>query len=109
LEKAEEVIEILQKKRLAIYSKLEREKKELEQYLEKVESVNGRYGILMEKMQKEWQDELGRLESDKIDNLKRYKYYEALLIEIDHKVEKYKIHEEATEEDRWALDKKIFR
>lgn len=108
LKQAQDLFEVMQKKRIAVRLKLNREQQELESYLEKVESINTRYEVLTEKLQQDWKEELRRLENDKIESLRRFKEYEAIMTDLDHKAEKYRIYEEIMEDDRWSLDKKIF-
>ena len=55
---AKELIEILQKKRLAMQAKKDRHQKDLTGHVEKVDAVNQRYEILRQKLEIEWQKEL---------------------------------------------------
>lgn len=105
---AKEVVEILVKKRLALQVRLDHEKKEMERYVEKVESVNDRFEVLKAKLELEWQEELSNLQEDKISVLKRFKNTEMQLGEIDHKLEQYKIYDQNLELDRWSLDSRLY-
>ena len=52
---------IMMKKNMALNSRLNRTKKELEQYIEKINAINKRYQILREKLEHEWRDEIQAL------------------------------------------------
>jgi len=103
-----ELVSILLKKRLAIHGQLTREKKELDKYIEKVSALNDRYGVLRNKLQNEWREELGNLEDDRNVSLRNYKSSELRLEEIDYKLEKYKIDDKNLVFDRWSLDPRLF-
>ncbi|MBF0312436.1 MAG: hypothetical protein HQK50_14275 [Oligoflexia bacterium] len=108
LQMAKDVNAILMKKRLALQSMVNTEKKNIELNIEKVESVNKRYELLQQKLQQEWEDELSSLESDKITAQKRHEDLTSDLMEIEHKLEQYSISDENIENDRWALDPTIY-
>ena len=105
---ARELVEILQKKRLATEAKKERNRKELERYVEKVDAVNKRYEILRQKLELEWQKELALLEEDKSNAFSEFKQSEAMLNEIDTKLELYRIEDHNLKLDRWSLDPALY-
>jgi hypothetical protein len=105
---AKELIQILQKKRLAMSTKKERHHRELTGHIEKVDAVNKRYDILRQKLEIEWQKELSALEEDKAHTFMEYKNAEARLNEIDTKLESYKIEDHNLKLDRWSLDPALY-
>lgn len=105
---ARELVEILQKKRLATEAKKERNRKELERYVEKVDAVNKRYEILRQKLELEWQKELALLEEDKATAFSEFKQSEAMMNEIDTKLELYRIEDHNLKLDRWSLDPALY-
>lgn len=105
---AKDLMEILNKKRLALESRLKRYEKEMTSYVEKMDSVNKRYEILRQKMELEWQQELSSLEEDKTKSYTNYKNSQARLNELDHKIQQYRIQDQNLYEDRWSLDPKLY-
>ena len=105
---AREVVEILLKKRLAIRAKKERNQKDLDTYVEKVDVVNKRYEILRQKLEIEWQKELDAMEEDKAVTFTEFKNSEARLNEIDTKLEAYRIEDHNLKLDRWSLDPALY-
>lgn len=105
---AQELVEILQKKRLATEAKKERNRRELERHVEKVDAVNKRFEILRQKLELEWQKELAALEEDKAGAFTDFKQSEALLNEIDTKLELYRIEDHNLKVDRWSLDPALY-
>jgi hypothetical protein len=105
---AVDLMQILQKKRLAVASKLHHEKKQLDNYIEKIESINVRYDVLKKKLEQEWQQELENIQLDKLKTLRNFKAYEVRLGEIDHKMEQYRVHDQHLEWDRWSLDPQLY-
>jgi hypothetical protein len=103
-----ELVDVLLKKRLAIHSKYNRAKKEIDIHIEKVNAVNLRYEALRKKLEGEWRDDLALLEGDRVMNYKRFKTVETGLLEIDHKLEKYRIEDKNLKEDRWSLDSSLY-
>ena len=95
---------IMMKKNMALNSRLNRTKKELEQYIEKINAINKRYQILREKLEHEWRDEIQALEEDKARTLSTYKDLQFRTDELNHKLEKYKIKEANLKMERWSLD-----
>lgn len=108
IKKAQEVTAILLKKRLAIEGRKNRYLKELDGYVLKVNLINERYALLKQKLEHEWDEELGRLERERVEDLKSFKNAEIYLGEIDLKVEKYKIYDHNLKVDRWALDQRYY-
>jgi len=105
---AQELVEILQKKRLATEAKKERNRRELERHVEKVDAVNKRFEVLRQKLELEWQKELAALEEDKATAFSHFKQSEALLNEIDTKLELYRIEDHNLKVDRWSLDPALY-
>lgn len=105
---AKELVEILQKKRLAMQVKKDRHQKELTGHIEKVDAVNKRYEILRQKLEIEWQKELSSLEEDKARSFTEFKNAEARLNEIDTKLEAYRVEDHNLKLDRWSLDPALY-
>ncbi len=103
-----ELVEVLLKKRLAMETKKERHKRDLEGHVEKVDTVNKRYEILRQKLEIEWNKELAALEEDKAIIFTEFKNSEARLNEIDTKLEAYKIDDHNFKLDRWSLDPALY-
>lgn len=103
-----ELVDILLKKRLAIHSKYTRAKKELDIHIEKVNAVNLRYETIRAKMEAEWREELAALEEDRVTNYRNYKSVESEMLDIDHKLEKYRVEDGNLKEDRWSLDSSLY-
>jgi hypothetical protein len=108
LVKAQELVEVLQKKYLALTGIQERHKNQLQQYLEKMEAVNLRYQILRDKLQLEWQNELSVLQNEKLSIMKNFNSAEFRLNELKLKLEQYKIIDSEQEWDRWSLDSRLY-
>ncbi len=108
LKMGREVISILLKKRLALNGRLKRKEKDLESYIEKVNAVNMRYKVLRDKLEAEWRDEVAALEEDKIITLRNFKDLERRVLEVDNKLEKYKIEDRNLKLDQWALDPRLY-
>lgn len=104
LKMGKELMRIMMKKHLALSSRLNRTKKELEQYIEKINAINKRYQILREKLEHEWRDEIQALEEDQARTLSIYKDLQFRMDELNHKLEKYKIKEANLKMERWSLD-----
>jgi hypothetical protein len=105
---AQDLVELLLKKRMAIESQLNRSEKELDVYVERSESVNKRYQVLRAKLENEWQKELTDLENDKSVSLRNYNDLLIRKGEVDHKLEQYRISDKNLELDRWSLDPFLF-
>lgn len=105
---AKELVEILLKKRLAMKTKKDRHQKDLDGYVEKVDTVNKRYEILRQKLEIEWQKELASLEEDKATTFTEFKNSEARLNEIDTKLEAYRVNDHNLKLDRWSLDPALY-
>ena len=103
-----ELVEVLQKKRMALNAKKLRYQKELDGFIEKVDSVNKRYEILRQKLEIEWQKELANLEEDKANAFTMFKDSEARLNEVDTKLEAYRIDDHNLKIDRWSLDPQLY-
>lgn len=105
---AREIFGILLKKRLALKSKIDKQKKNISVYIEKVETVNERYQLLKDKLDLEWQQEVHNIKTDQENHTKQYKQLEIRLGEVDHKIEQYRIEDTNFQKDRWALDSKLY-
>lgn len=103
-----DLVGILLKKKLALQARLSRFKKEVDGHVEKIDAVNKRYEVLRQKLEIEWQKELSSLEDDKTKQYMGYKHTQSRLNELEHKLQKYKVHDENLSEDRWSLDPKLY-
>jgi len=103
-----ELIEILVKKRLALQSKISRNGKLVDTYVQRVDSLNTRYEILRKKLLAEWKEELAKLEYDQQELVRNNEGLKIRLNEVDHKLEKYRVKDENLVLDRWALDPKYY-
>lgn len=108
LEVGKELVQILLKKRLAVNGQLSRVQKEIDVHNEKVNAINTRYDVLRQKLEKERLEKVAKINKDKMEELQSYKNYETKLMEIDQKLEQYRIEDENLEIDRWALDPKLY-
>jgi len=108
IEKTEELVHILVKKRLANYIKYTKLQKSLEGHLAKVEAVNDRYFVLKEKLEREWEQKLSALEEDKLQIVSEAEKTKRLLNDIDKKMEFYRVQDKDQRLDRWALDAKLY-
>lgn len=103
-----ELMEILLKKRLGIKGQLEEAKKNLDNYMTKVDTVNRRYEVLIIKLQMEQKKEISYLDEDKNTTFSRYKELETRLDEVEHKLQQYQVSDENLNQDRWSLDSKLY-
>jgi hypothetical protein len=108
LKMGREMITILQKKSLALNSKVKRNEQELNRYIEKVSAVNQRYDVLRAKLEAEWRDELAKIEEDRALTERNYQGLLMRLNEVEFNLEKYRIEDENLKVDRWSLDPKLF-
>ncbi|MFG1483013.1 hypothetical protein ABMA79_05495 [Halobacteriovorax sp. HFRX-2_2] len=99
-----ELIEILAKKKLALESKISRNKQDITTYTQRVETINARYDLLRQKLEKEWRDELRRLEDDHQQLVRNTEGIQTRLNEVDYKLQQYRIESKNLKEDRWSLD-----
>lgn len=103
-----DLLRLMTRKRMAIFGKWSRIKKDLDIHIEKVNAVNKRFILLKDKLEVEWGGEIASLEEDRSILFQNFKQYEIKLHEIDAKVEKYRIEEDNLKIDRWALDPKLY-
>ena len=103
-----EVIEILLKKRQALQAMVDREKIDLEKFIERVEATNKRFQALRAKLEEQWQGEATAIEHDKVGSLKIYQDARIRLAEIDKKLEQYRVEDPKLIDDRWALDETLY-
>lgn len=99
-----DLIEVLLKKRLALQGKIQRNDRMIDTYVQKFDAVNNRYEILQKKLQKEWKEELAKLEQDQTDILRNNEGLKIRLNEVNHKLEQYRVDDKNLTEDRWSLD-----
>lgn len=102
------LVEVLLRKKTALNYKFTRYKKEVDGYLEKIDTVNKRYEVLRQKLEIEWEKELSSLEEDKVKHFLELKHTEARLNELEFKLQKYKIHDKNLTLDKWSLDSKLY-
>ncbi len=105
---AQEVVDILLKKRMALLAKKRRHEKDLDIHIEKVEAVNKRYEILRQKLDMEWKNEVALLEEDKAKSYKDFEEAQNRLNDAESKLESYKIHDQNLTTDRWSLDPLLY-
>lgn len=105
---AKELVNILHRKRTALDARLLRHKKDVDSYIEKVDVVNKRYEILKQKLELEWQRELGYLEEDKTRSYLNYKQTQSKLHDLEFKLQQYRVRDQNMIEDRWSLDPKLY-
>jgi len=103
-----ELIDVLLKKKTALSGMMTRNKKELDSHIEKVNAINLRYKVLRDKLEAEWREELAAIEEDRLISFRNYKEVEGQLLEIDDKLEKYRIEDKNLKQDRWALDPRLY-
>ncbi|MCR9204064.1 MAG: hypothetical protein NXH75_05780 [Halobacteriovoraceae bacterium] len=108
LKMGKELVKILLKKRLALNSRLLRNQKDLDNHIEKVNAANLRYKVLRDKLEAEWREELGNLEEDRLTAYRNYKDLEGRILDIDNKLEKYRIEDRNLKDDRWSLDPRLY-
>lgn len=108
LKMGKELVKILLKKRLALNSRLLKNQKSLDNHIEKVNAVNLRYKVLRDKLEAEWREELGDIEEDRLTAYRNYKDLEGRILDIDNKLEKYRIDDKNLAEDRWSLDPRLY-
>lgn len=99
-----DLIEILTKKRLALQAKVQRNGKIVGTYPQRIDAVNNRYEVLQKKLQKEWREELAKLEQDQTEILRNTEGLQIRLNEVNHKLEQYRVEDGNLSEDRWSLD-----
>lgn len=108
IKRGEELIGVLMKKQLALSGKVQNIKKNLDIYLEKVDALNLRYKVLRDKLEAEWRDQIQALEEDKAEDLRKYQEYRVRLLDVEGKLERYRIEDQNLKEDRWALDPRLY-
>ena len=99
-----ELIDILNKKRMAIYGKLKETKKRLDTFLERTSAVNARFDALRSKLESERHEALNYLESEKMMDIQNFKNFGSRLDEIDFKIEKYRVMDTNYTDEKWSLD-----
>ena len=105
---AKELVQILQRKHLALDARLSRYQAEVDGFIEKVDVVNKRYEVLRQKLELEWQKELTALEEDKTRAYQNFKQTQARLNDLEFKMKKYRVRDQNLKEDRWSLDPKLY-
>ena len=93
---------------MALLSKVKKNKKEVDNYIDKVDATNNRYDALRVKLVKEWKRELSQLEEDKVNSLRIYKDSLSSLEDVEFKMERYRVEDENLKMDRWSLDNRLF-
>ncbi|MEE2671158.1 MAG: hypothetical protein VYA54_05580 [Bdellovibrionota bacterium] len=105
---AKELVQILQRKHMALNARLTRYQSEVDGYIEKVDVVNKRFEVLRQKLELEWQRELADLEEDKTRAYQNFKETQARLNDLEFKLRKYRVRDQNLQEDRWSLDPKLY-
>jgi len=103
-----ELVKILLKKRLALNSKLLGNQKSLDNHIEKVNAINLRYKVIRDKLEAEWREELGLVEEDRLSAFRNYKDLQGRILDIDNKLERYRVEDKNLKEDRWSLDPRLY-
>ncbi len=102
------LIGILLKKKIALEGIAHSKKVELDSFIEKVEAVNKRYQTLRDKLEMEWRKQISLLESDRINVKDEYSKISIKLMDVNKKLELYRINDNNLSLDRWALDPKLY-
>ena len=105
---AKELVQILQRKHMALNARLSRYQSEVDGFIEKVDVVNKRYEVLRQKLELEWQKELTALEEDKTRAYQNFKQTQARLNDLEFKLRKYRVRDQNLKEDRWSLDPNLY-
>jgi hypothetical protein len=108
IETAQELMDVLIRKSLALTGRLKRHEKELHAHVEKVNAVNERYRVLRERLEHEWRKEISKLEDDNATIKLNYRNLQSRLDEVDFKMQQYRIEDENLVEDRWSLDPRLY-
>jgi len=105
---AKELRIILNKKRLALASRVKNLKDLIDGYPERVNSINTKYDTLIQKLNLEWKQAIQQAEEERVYNEQEYRNYVMRLDEIDFKMEKYHIEDNNLYTDRWSLDPSLY-
>lgn len=105
---AQELLEVILKKRMALEARRSRLEKGVAIYIEKVDTVNKRYEVLRQKLELEWKHELAALDEDKIESQEELQQTRLRLNELDYKMQQYRIEDHNLKLDRWSLDPKLY-
>jgi hypothetical protein len=105
---AQELLEVILKKRMALEARRGRLEKGVRSYIEKVDTLNQRYEVLRQKLELEWKDELAALEEDRIEAAEELQQTRLRLNELDYKLQQYRIEDSNLKIDRWSLDPKLY-
>lgn len=100
---AQKVLEILQKKRLALTSKINTIKSDLNAYMDRVAATNEKFTQQTTLIEQQWTSELTKLEQDKLTQLNELKNLELRLFDTDVKMEQYFYKDKNFEQEQWAL------
>jgi len=108
IETVKELNIILNKKRLALSSRVKTLKDLIDGHSEKINAINFKYDTLIKKMNLEWKSALEKAQEEKIYNLQQFKNYAMRLDEVDFKIEQYLIEDDNFYTDRWSLDPSLY-
>ena len=103
LKMVKEVKKILLKKRLALFGQLERTKKELSQYMKKVEVLERDHNLHRQSLERKFKKKMSRLQTFHNNQLKVYKNLIKNMEDIDHKLYLYEVHPNRASKDAWSL------
>jgi len=104
---AREMRRILLLKRALTSSKIDQVKNGNENNLSNIEYINNKYETMIQKIKEDWNNSLKSANEIASNEEKLLNSYRNSINEIDFELERYKIEDENTKLDRWALDQTI--
>ncbi|MBP9673717.1 MAG: hypothetical protein KBD63_01360 [Bacteriovoracaceae bacterium] len=104
--KAQEVIDLLLKKRLAVSSQLEEKRTHGGEGA--ISAINEIYQAKIAEIEAQWANEIEKVKASNQIGEKDILLLQTRLEEIDHELERYRINDKENAKDRWALDEKIY-
>lgn len=106
---AKELKTILNKKRLALTSRVQTLKDLIDSHPERLNAINKKYESLIDQLNLEWKKSIQKIEQENIYNLQEFKNFAMRLDEVDFKLEKYRIEDDNFYTDRWSLDPSLYQ
>lgn len=103
---AQDVLEILKKKKMALTSKVTRIKNELNGYMDKLSATNEKYTQQTQLIEQQWSKELTQLEEQKLQFINELKDIELRIFDVDLKMEQYFYKDKNWDLDQWSLDQR---
>lgn len=108
METVGELNQVLLKRRMATEARLVRLDRELQSYMQKLDTLNKNYEILRQKMEIEWKQELDALENDKLATYEKFKKTQEQLHELSFKRKQFEVANDNLTVDKWSLDRKRY-